>query len=447
MTSLSVTPTSRSLGRDFTGLWAATGLANLADALYLLALPLLALRLTGSAGQVAGVTVVLTLAWPLFGLHAGVFVDRTDRRRMVVGVNVARALALGLLTVTVMTGTTTIAVVYAVALVLGIGETLVDTSLAALVPQAVREKEKLGRANARLEVAQNVTNQFIGPPLAGLLAGAGLAWATGASAFLYLGALAGLALMRGTYRAEPANAGLLATPAEPANAGLLATPAEPANAGLPPVPRESGRRELTAGLRFIWRNPLLRNLTVITASMNVFWAAWVAVLVVYVVAPGPVGLSPAGYGVLLTAMAAGGIAGAAVVTPLRRRLGAHVVLALDVVGTILLIGTPALTTSPYVIGAAMVVGGAGSAVWRVIVAVVRQNVTPPDLLGRVYSASRVVSWGVLPVGAALGGLIAELAGVRAVFVIGGLASIGLLGAFAATIRPRKLAAALDGLDA
>jgi hypothetical protein len=64
------------------------------------------------------------------------------------------------------------------------------------------------------------------------------------------------------------------------------------------------------------------------------------------------------------------------------------------------------------------------------------------LLGRVYSASRVISWGVLPVGAALGGLLAEGWGVRAVFVVGGLASVGLLLAYAATIRPAALAAAL-----
>jgi MFS family permease len=395
----------------------ATGLANLGDALYLLALPLIAWRVSGSAGQVAGVTVVLTLAWPLFGLYAGTLVDRADRRRMIMSVNLLRGAALAGLTALLLLGESSmsgasIAWVYAVAFVLGIGETLVDTSLAALVPQTVPHREDLSRANARVEVAQNVTNQFIGPPLGGLLAGAGLAWVTGLGAVLFAGTLPVLALLRGGYRAQS-------------------------------VREKPGRGEVTAGLRFIGRNPMLRGLTGITAAMNVFWAAWVAVLVTYAVAPGPVGLTPAGYGVMLTAMAAGGIAGASLVTPLRRRLGAHRVLALDVVGTILLIGTPAVTTNPYAIGVAMFVGGAGSAVWRVIVAAVRQSITPAELLGRVYSASRVISWGVLPIGAALGGLIAELYGVRAVFVVGGLASMGLLVVYATTIRPGDLAAALE----
>ncbi len=415
MTVSSVTGEQGRLGRNFVGLWTATGLANLGDGLYLLALPLIALELTTSAGLVAGVTVLLTAAWPLFGLHAGLLVDRADRRRMIASVNVIRAVALAILTATLILDATSLSLLYAVALVLGVGETLVDTSLAAAVPQAVRRRGDLGRANARIEVAQNVANQFIGPPLGGLLAGVGLAWVTGASAFLFVGALAGLAMMHGTYRATPDLGALDGVPI---------------------------RRQLTAGLAFTLRHPLLRSLTLITAAMNVFWAAWVAVLVIYAVEPGPVGLSPAGYGILLTTMAAGGILGASLVEPLRRRIGARRLLGLDVVGTILLVGTPAVTTNPYAIGAAMLVGGAGSAVWRVIVAAVRQAVAPADLLGRVYSANRMISWGVLPIGAALGGIVAELAGVRAVFQVGGMASLGLLVAFVTTVRPPALAAAL-----
>ncbi|GIJ57537.1 hypothetical protein Vau01_050530 [Virgisporangium aurantiacum] len=375
--------------------------------MYLMVLPLIALRLTSSAGLVAGVTVVLTLAWPLFGLHAGAVVDRVDRRRLIVVVNLVRALTLGVLTVLLLGDLMSIGWVYLAALVLGVGETLVDTALAALVPASVDRPENLDRANARLEVAQNVTNQFVGPPLAGLLAIVGLAAVTGVGALLFLATVPLLALMRGSYRVAAVGA--------------------------------RGGDGVTAGLRFLWRNRLLRNLTLLTAAMNVFWAAWTAVLVVYLVAPGPGHLSTAAYGVLLTTMAAGGIVGAALVVPLRRRLGDHLLLAVDVLGTIVLIGTPAVTTNPFAIGAAMAVGGAGSAVWRVIVGVVRQTVTPADLLGRVYSASRVISWGVLPVGAALGGLIAELWTVRTVFVVGGLASVGLLLAYAVTVRPKDLA--------
>src|SRR5687767_12609326 len=138
MTASLVTATPpKALGRDFSGLWTATGLANLGDGLYLLALPLIALQLTTSAGLIAGVTVMLTLAWPLFGVHAGLFVDRVDRRRLVAAVNIVRAIALATLSVALLTGSATVLLLYVVALVLGVGETLVDTSLAALVPATV----------------------------------------------------------------------------------------------------------------------------------------------------------------------------------------------------------------------------------------------------------------------------------------------------------------------
>src|SRR6476661_7147355 len=114
MSTLPVTAPPR-LGRDFHALWAATGTANLGDALYLLALPLIAWQITHSAGQVAGVTVLLTLAWPLFGLHAGLFVDRTDRRRVIVVVNLVRMVALAGLTVTLVADVASIGWVYAVA--------------------------------------------------------------------------------------------------------------------------------------------------------------------------------------------------------------------------------------------------------------------------------------------------------------------------------------------
>lgn len=396
------------LGRDFFALWSASATANLGDAMYLLALPLLALHLGGSPGEVAVVTVLFTLAWPLFGLPAGLLADRVDRRRLVVIVNAGRAAVLVALTILIATGSVALSWVYAAAFLLGLGETIVDSSFAALVPAAVRDPTLLGRANARIEFATTVTNQFVGPPLAGLLAVAGLVWVTGAGSLLFLATLPVLALMAGTYRVASA------------------------------ADREPFRAALTSGLRFIWRNPLLRTLTLLTASMNVFWAAWTAVLVVYAVAPGPVGLSPAGYGLLLTVMAVGGVAGSLLVESLRRRLGDRRLLALDIVGTILLIGTPAVTTNPVAIGAAMLVGGAGSAVWRVILAVIRQRLTPPDLLARVYSASRVISWGVLPAGAALGGLLAEAYGVRAVFSVGGVVSLALLVAYGVTVRPGAL---------
>ena len=195
---------------------------------------------------------------------------------------------------------------------------------------------------------------------------------------------------------------------------------------------------MTEGLRFLWKDRLIRDLTLFTASMNLFWSGWGALIVLYAVRPGPMGLSEFEYGIFLTAMAIGGILGSVVCERLQRSLGTRTALAIDFIGTILLVGIPALTTNPFAVGAAAFFAGMGAAIWVILVASIRQRLVPADLLGRVYSASRFVSWGIGPIGALLAGFVAELWGIRTMFAFGGIVSIGLLLLFLTLVSPRIL---------
>ncbi|GAA4188321.1 hypothetical protein GCM10022252_23370 [Streptosporangium oxazolinicum] len=382
-----------SLGRSFNGLWFGTGSANLGDGMVLFALPLLALAVGASPGGVAAVTTALTLAWPVFGLHAGWVVDRVDRRLLLGGVNLVRALVLTGLTAGHLAGALSLPVILVAAVLLGVAETLADTALTSTVPMLV-EPAGRNRANARIEATINVTNQLAGPPLAGLLAGLTLALATGTGAVLYVLAVAGLATM--TLRRTPGRT------------------------------RPAGRGDVIAGFRFLWRQPVVRTLTLFTAAMNVVWAAPTALLVVHAVSPGPLGLTAAQYGLLMTAMAVGGLLASMAVEPLRRRFGVTTLLVADAVGTVLLVAPVALNANAWLVSLGMVIAGAGSSVWRILVATLRQNLTPPELLGRVYAASRMLSWGVIPVAAALAGIGAEVWDVRTVFAVAtGLAVVTL----------------------
>ncbi|GAA3122433.1 MFS transporter [Planomonospora alba] len=399
-----------SLGRSFNALWFGTGAANLGDGMALFALPLLAITADASPGGVAAVTAALTLAWPVFGLHAGWIVDRVDRRTLLSGVNLLRALILAGLTFGHCTGTLSLPLLLAGALLLGVAETLIDTALTSTIPMVV-EPAGRNRANARIEATINVANQLAGPPLAGLLASLTLALATGASAALYVLAVAGTAMT--ALRRAPAEA------------------------------RTSGGGGVVAGFRYMWRQPVVRTLTLFTAAMNIPWTVATALLVVYAVSPGPLGLTPAQYGLVLTAMAVGGLLAAAAVEPLRRRFGATRLLIADAAGTVLLVAPVALGGPAWTVVAGAVVAGAGSSIWRILVATVRQNLSPPELLGRVYAASRVLSWGVIPAGAALAGAAAELWGVRAVFVLATGLAIVVLGVFVPYALRTDLSAAVD----
>src|SRR5829696_8580336 len=116
------------LGANYWKLWSASAASNLADGVFWIAFPLLAVRLTDSPVLIAGVAVVGRLPWLVFVLVAGALADRLDRRRTIVAVALLRtaiALAIGL---AVMTGTDTLPMLYVAAFALGVGETLFDTA-------------------------------------------------------------------------------------------------------------------------------------------------------------------------------------------------------------------------------------------------------------------------------------------------------------------------------
>jgi MFS family permease len=394
----------------FWKIWSANSFSNLGDGLYQVTLPLLAAQVTRSPSLIALLGVMTSLPWLIFALQAGSIVDRSDRRQVMLWVNAGRLGMLLILTVAILTDHVSMSLLYAAALLLGIGETLVDTALTSIVPSVV-SKERLTWANARITAAQTVTNTFLGPPLAGYLVGFGFAIATGSSTVLYL--LAGLALLvlRGSFH----------VPSEKDSKSA-----------------QKFRVHVTEGLRFLWKQGLLRDLTLFTASMNLFWSGWGALIVLYAVKPGPMGLSEFEYGIFLTSMAIGGLVGSVICERLQKIMGTRNALALDFVGTIVLVGIPALTTNPFAVGAAAFFAGVGASVWVILVASIRQRLVPMELLGRVYSASRFVSWGIGPIGALLAGFVAELWGIRTMFAIGGVASVGLLLLFLLLVSPRSL---------
>jgi MFS family permease len=395
---------------NFVALWGSTTASNLADGLFQVALPLLALTLTRSPGLIAAVTFALTLPWLLFALPVGALVDRVDRRRMMLAANLLRVVGLALLTAAVTLGVASLPVVYLVAFVMGIAEVAADTAAQALLP-AVVAPQQLERANARLLGAQTITNAFAGPALGGALAGIAVWLPLGTSGGCYAAAALGLALLRGTFRP-----------------------------GLGGQRRRLGA-EIAEGLRFLLRHRLLRTLAVIVFVMNVGWASWLAVLVVYAVRPGPMGLSQFGFGLLFTALGAGGLAGTLITTPALRLLGRRWAIGADILGTVAMMATPALTANRWAVGAAAFLGGVGATMWTVLVTSIRQQAVPDRLLGRVSSAFRLFSLGAAPVGSALAGVIAQVADVRAVFAAAAVLSTLLLVPFFAVITNRAVAAA------
>jgi MFS family permease len=376
----------------FARLVAASGLSNLADGVFVVALPLVTLGVTRDPAAFASVTLVGRLPWLLFALPAGALADRLDRRRTMTLVNLGRAALIGGLGAVVAAGWEELWLLYVVAFALGTGETLFDTAAQSVLPAVVADPEQLAKANGRLYVVELTANQFVGPPLGGLLAGITLGGTLGASAAAYLLGAGVLLLVAGAFKPERSG----------------------------PTPRI--RTDIVEGARYLARHRVLRTMALCTGLSNLASTAWFAVLPLYAVEPGPMGLSESGYGLLLTAGAVGAVLGSVVAAPAERALGRTgallVAIAIYSAGPFAL----AATSSPWVAGAAISFGGL-SILWNVITVSLRQRIAPDGMLGRVNAGYRLLAWGTMPLGAAAGGLLGEWVGLRGTFVVAGIVNL------------------------
>ena len=387
----------------FRRLWLSSLLSNLSDGIRAAAFPLLAVTLTRDPVLVAGVTVAQQVPWLIAGPLAGVIVDRSDRKRILLVVNTVRAMILALLAVMLLSGAPPLWLLYLAAFALGVGETFYDNAAQTAVPVLV-EPSELERANGRLVAAEVAGNEFVGPPLGALMFGVAVAlpFAGGATGLLIAVVL--VSGLVGSFR--------------------------PSTVSVPGGSRV--RDELREGFRFVRRHRELSTVTALAGVLSAADAAWFAVLVLYGLEV--LQLPEAGFGGLLAVGAVGGITGAVSASRLTARLPLRVVLA----GTLLLSALTQLvlgmTSSVGVAVVFIAVSSLSFGVWNVVAVSLRQRVSPSRLLGRANSTYYAVAVGAAPIGAILGGIAAEQWGIRAPFLIG--VPLLLAGAVIAAIRLR-----------
>jgi MFS family permease len=383
------------LGSAFWRLYAASAASNLADGVNRVALPLLATTLTRDPVAVAGLTALAFVPWLLFALPAGAVVDRVDRKRAMAVTNVVRALALGALAVTVLTGAASLVVLYLVAFVVGVAETGYDSAARAMLPQVVR-RDQLDRGNGLLTSAEEASQGFLGAPLGSVLfaAAAAAPLFTTAGGFLLAAVL--VLTIAGAHR--PVRA-----------------------AG----PRTTIRRDVAEGVGWLWRHRFLRGLTLVSASTSLVQSMTTGILVL--LALDQLGVGEAGYGLLLTASGVGAVVGGLTAAPLARRIGRTATLVAGAVLGAVTTGAVAFTDDPWVAGALFAAGTAGVLFWNVLTMSLRQALIPEELFGRVQGGYRTLVWGGIPLGALLGGVLADATSVPTVFVVAGCGLLVLAG--------------------
>ncbi|MER6202485.1 MFS transporter [Streptomyces sp. NPDC001586] len=370
--------------RDFRFLLAGAAAGQVGAQVTLVALPLVAvLELKAPAFQVGLLTAAETAAFLLIGLPAGAWVDRMRKLSLMVRANVVRSLAMASVPLAGVAGILTMAQLYVVALVVGVATVFFDVAHQSYLPRLL-PREHLVQGNGALETVRS-SAQVTGPGLGGglvQLVGAHLAILVDAIGYA-VSALFLLAIRRPESKPEP-------------------------------VPGASLRKEVGEGLRFVLGHPLLRVIAVTTGLGNFFTAMLMATQTVFLVRV--LGLVPTAVGVMLSASAVGGLAGALCAGRLARRFGQARIIWLS-----------ALATGPFALlwplsgkGAAAALFALassavffGAVVYNVAQVSFRQSLCPPRLLGRMNATLRFLMWGTLPIGALVGGAVAEASGARA----------------------------------
>jgi MFS family permease len=375
------------LSRNFWKLWAATAAGNLADGIGGIVLPLVAVRLTSSPAEIAGVAVAARIPALLFGLPAGGLADRLDRRWTMLAVLLLRFVVLGSLAVLALLGALSLPALYVSAFVLGTGEAFFDTNAQSIVPQLV-PRERLVSANGRLFAAEMMMETFAGPILGGFLIVVSVPLAIGGSVAGYGLGVIGLLLLSGTFRPERT------------------------------TPRRALHVEIGEGLGYLIRHRLLLTLTSMVAIGRLGSTAVFAVFALYAVAPGPMGLSEPQYGILFVTLGLGSLVGSLVTGHAVAIIGRARVLGLAQLLFGLAIGVPAITTNALVVAAAFLVCGASIMLWNITNVSLRQSIVPDALLGRVHASHRFIANVAGLVGAIVGGAVGEIVGLPAAFAIG-----------------------------
>ncbi|GGO48868.1 MFS transporter [Streptomyces lasiicapitis] len=408
-------PDSLRRNRDFQLLCTGQGLSLLGSGASAIALPLLVLQATGSALHVGLVEAVWTGSLALACLPAGPLADRFDRRTVLLVCEAGRAVASTALAAAVLAGLTSLPVLLAAGAVLGFLTAPFNAALLPLVREVVPES-KLATALAVNQVRGQAA-YLLGPVVGGALFSAGASWPFWLDSASYT----------------------------TSTCCLLALRVRP---GAPGGAREGWWSSFTSGLRFLWRQRLLRRLTLVASAQNF---AFDGVYLAIVVTSARQGASALSVGMITAASAAGAMTGVVLAPLAGRRLSPSRLLLLTGVACAALVGAMALapeaaTLAVLLSGCALAVAVSGS-----VMTLARLLHTPAGLQGRVNSAIGLMFMATPPLGAALAGVLLEELPGPAVFLLfaGLLAGLAVVSPGEGTFRGTESeeAGPSDGVEA
>ena len=358
------------LNSDFWKYWTGQTISNLGSSITLFALPLLVYKLTGSALNLGITTAATFLPYLLFGLILGAWTDRVNRKLMMIGTDIGRALIVASIPLMAALGILSVWWIYLVAFIHATLTICFEAGQFAAIPSLVN-RDDLVTANGRIQASYSGAS-VIGPLLAGVLVTVvPLAALMLIDAFSFLVSSFSLALIRIGFNTGEKRA------------------------------RTSIRSDVVEGLRYVLSHPVLRNISMMMALVNFVGATTLAQLIFFAKVrlqasdvQASLLYSAGSLGVVILALAAG---------QLRKRWTFSTVA----LGALMLEGAMTVVFSLMrwywaAIALWTLIGGLGI-LFNINTSSLRQAIVPNHMLGRVISIASVLAWSAIPLGSLLGG--------------------------------------------
>lgn len=398
------------LGRDFGKLWTAAAFSNLADGLGRTAVPLIATTLTHDPLAISVIGALAFVPWLIFGLPAGMLVDRFDRRIIMALANAIRGGVALWLAILGVSGTLDLWALFLGTLIFGLGETLFDNATNAVIPGVVTRKQ-LDRANGRMQAAQVTIDMFIAQPIAGVLFAVSLALPLWLGSVGYIVPIV-LALLLPISAARPLRDETHVLDADAPDVAAGAVVAEPV-----PVPQTPSKTTAREAISYLWHNKYLRAMTIYTSLVGSALSFAQAATILYFL--DDLGVQPWAIGFVTAGIGVGALAGSLVASRLVERFGRGWVMFGANVGAALGLGLTGVMPEVWGASAAYAFGAFSISVWNVPWGALRQQIVPAPIFGRVLGIIRTFTWGMFPIATILGGWAAQ-ASLRLPFVVAGV---------------------------
>lgn len=382
---------------DFVKLWTGQTISNFGSGITGVALPLTAvLVLSASAAQMGILGALDGLAVVIFGLLAGVWVDRVRRRPLLIASDLGRAFLLGSIPLAALFGVLSMPQLYVVAALAGILTVFFNVADESYLPSLIPQ-EQLVEANSKLGMSDSLA-EMSGPALAGPLVqllSAPLAIAFDALSFL----------------------------ASALGVGLIRTPeAQPK----PSIEQQSAWRESIEGLRTLWQDSRLRALAISGGIFNFFGNFIGTLYILYIVRE--LHITALMVGFLVAAGGVSALAGTFIARRVIRRIGlgysiGGMLTFYGLTGSLTVLASGPLWLAAAFLFAAQLIGDASVSIYFIAEVSLRQAIIPNELLGRINASMQLVTRGALPISAILAGVLGGIIGLRPTIAIGVLGVI------------------------